>query len=82
MRQQVSDCRARRSGRLVELEHAFLGRDQGGEGGQQLRDRRPGKNSPRIAMRRDGLLRRADAGSGEPHRPVFDLPQGLHARRY
>ena len=46
--EQVAHRRAGRAGRLVEVEDPFLGGDEDGAGGRELRDRRP----PRRARRR------------------------------
>jgi hypothetical protein len=56
MREQVADRRARRPGRLVEVDRAVLDRSEDGEGGRELRDRRPTEDPLRIAVMADHAI--------------------------
>ena len=53
VREQVANGRARRPGRLVEVDDALLGGDERRERGDRLRDRSESNRACRVAVRRD-----------------------------
>jgi len=78
MGEQVPHGRARRAGRLVEVEDALLRRDEHGEGRHGLGDGREANDTGRVPAADDATLRIDDPGGGEGDRPAVDLAKGLH----
>jgi hypothetical protein len=76
----MADRRAGRAGRLVQVDHALLGRNQHCERGDRLGHRGEPDDARRVAVRRDLTRGIDDARGGELDRPVVDLAKCLHAR--
>jgi hypothetical protein len=80
VREQVTERRARRAGRLVEVDDPLLRGDEHRDRSRELRHRRPRKPAVPAAHR---SLDRADGGDrGVLARPPLDLAQRLHERRH
>ena len=82
VREQMPHGRAGRTGGLVEVDDALLRRDQRGQGGNGLRHRGEPHGAGRFPANVNVPGRIDDTGSGELDRPVVDLAESLHARRY
>ena len=73
VREQVANRRAGWPCRLVEVDDAFLGRDERRERGDRLRYGRKANGSRHLAARVDPALGVDDTRSGELDRPLVDL---------
>ena len=76
MREQVPKCRARRPGRLVQVDETLFGRDEHGDRSGELRDRCPAEHALDVAVR--GLDRARHGDRYMRARPLVDLAQRLH----
>src|SRR5205085_1316714 len=76
--EQMADGGSFGTGRLVEVDRALLGCDERGEGGDELRHRRPAEDAVALPVR-DDLLGVADDGDCDVRGgPALDLPQRVH----
>jgi hypothetical protein len=75
MGEEVPDRRSRRAGRLVEVDDAFLRRDEDRDSGDRLRHRRPPKLAPLVAASAQHVAGSARADRDVLRRPVGYLPQ-------
>ena len=82
VREQVPHRRALGPGRLVEIQHAFLGRDQRRVGGEQLRHRAPAEPMLTVAVLGNNPVGRRDPGCVVLGRPFVDLAKRIHGGRY
>ena len=73
VREQVANRRAGRPRRLVEVDDAFLGRDERRKRGDRLRHGREANGSRHLAARVDPALGVDDTRCGELDRPLVDL---------
>jgi hypothetical protein len=80
--EQMPQGRARRPGRLVEVDDPLLGRDQRCERRHELRHGRPFKDAPSLAPTRTASAS-LDHGDGcMLDGPLVDQPKRIHAARY
>jgi len=77
----VSNRRAWRSGRLVEVHDARLGSNEHRQGDDRLRDRRQPHDPSTVAARRDSPTPIDDPSRGERNGPSIDLAKCLHVAR-
>src|SRR6185437_14131260 len=77
---QVAERRARRTGRLVEVDRPLLERDEDRQPGEELRDGRPGELGVSRPMRRDDAVRARNPGSCRACAPGVDGAQRFHPR--
>jgi hypothetical protein len=82
VRKQVSHSGARRPGRLVQIDHAFLGGHERREGSHELRHRSPAKDAVTRPVHPDKLAVPEHADRDGLRRPALHLPQHVHGRRY
>ena len=82
VREEVTDRRALGPGRLVEVEHALLRRDQRRQRSGRLRHGRPTELAIGLAVPGHQLSGPQDAHRRGARAPPLDLPQRLHAARY
>ena len=82
MGEQMPNRRARRPGRLVEVDDTLLRGHEHGESGDRLRHGREADRVRRVAVALGAAIPRHDPRGGERHRPAVDLAKGLHAARY
>ena len=81
MREQMSHGRAFRAGRLVEVDHALLRRDERRESRDELRHRSPAHHLGAGAASRDDVAVPQHAGSRKRCGPVVDLLKCFIHRR-
>ena len=72
MGEQVADRRTLWASRLVQIDHPLLRRDKCGEGGDELRDRRPAEHAVARTTHRDDVRIPHDAGSRSRRGPLVD----------
>ncbi len=73
VREQVANRRARRAGRLVEVDDPFLRGDERRERGNRLRHRGEPNGARRVATRRSDPVRVDDSRGREVDGPAVDL---------
>src|SRR6266508_3321036 len=77
MGEQVPDGRARRAGRLVEVDRGFLGGDEDGERGRELGHGRPAEDAP-VSVPGEHPARQERGRGGVGRSPLLDLTQSVH----
>jgi hypothetical protein len=75
--EQMTDRGARRSSRLIEVDHALLYRVKNGQSRQRLRHGRPAEHVSRIAVHRADAVRAEDGGSHICRTPRIDDAKDL-----
>jgi hypothetical protein len=82
MSEQMPQRRSGRSSGLVEIDDAFLDGNEDRELREELRHRRPAELDVAATGRAELAAGREDDDGGGARRPVRDLSQRLHRRRY